>query len=193
MLEEGGDQVAKQGLSMRGVPAQVSVFASSAGHGEELEVDLGRESKRRVNWGYSWKSAVKGLKRLKETMFEELSRAHRQSEPFRRLPDFSFPLSTRHCSVVLFSWIYSQANTYIYLNKVFVSVAAVILSTNQTKTRRTLPPAPNMGFFTGFVRLPLLYIRRALTNIISPLNRPAALPSQPQSSSSPSKFTAQRA
>lgn len=43
MLEEGGDQVAKQGLSMRGVPAQVSVFASSAGHGEKLEVELGRE------------------------------------------------------------------------------------------------------------------------------------------------------
>lgn len=130
---------------------------------------------------------------VKETMFEELSRAHGQSEPFRQVPDFSFPLSTRHCSVVLFSCIYSQANTYIYLNKVFVSVVAAILFTNQTKTRRTLPPAANMGFFTGFVRLPLLYLRRALTNLISPFIRPAALPSRPQSSSSPSKFTAQRA
>lgn len=34
MLEEGGHQVSEQGLSMRGVAAQVAVSASTAGHDE---------------------------------------------------------------------------------------------------------------------------------------------------------------
>jgi hypothetical protein len=136
MLEEGGDQVAKQGLSMRGVPAQVSVFASSAGHIEELEVGLGgEEGDTRVDRRYRLEirgqtaSGVEG---------DDVRRIVPGPGPIGALPPtVRLQFSALNLTLVLFSWIYSQANSYIFVNTDFVPVATIGFPTNQATTRQS--------------------------------------------------------
>ena len=41
MGEEGGDEVAEEGLSVRGFAAEMAVFEVAAGHGEDLVEERG--------------------------------------------------------------------------------------------------------------------------------------------------------
>ncbi len=46
MFEEGGDEVAEEGLSVGGFAAEMAVFEVAAGHGEEGRAEGSRDHKR---------------------------------------------------------------------------------------------------------------------------------------------------